>query len=467
MTLINNGHARNMTTMKGEEIHHKDKEFTFTIPDGASLNDAEEVPGLPQEVYNDLPELLRHACLEVLKEETEREAFLVGALGVISGILPNIQGFYDQDFTGPNLYVYILATYGTGKGFLKFAKELAKPIHQQKRKQAAQALEEYQIELDESKNDKGQAPPKRPGNFMLFLPANNSKTGLLQLLHENGGKGILFETEGDTLADALSTDYGNFSDLLRKAFHGESTTFYRRTEQEYREIECPAFSVVLSSTFDQLLKLIPTIQNGLYSRFLFFQLQGSREFRNVFNREKEVYPEYFAKLGQKFLEIYNYLEALPEPLQFRLQPHQEAQFVTLFDEWKNELGEFTGEDLGGMVNRLGLITFRIAMQFTALRAFEDGYLEENLVCDEKDFQNALRIVSTLRKNAIDIYYRLPRPKVSKEASEFEKELLSKADKVALCRQMKGKGLSLAKIAEEVLGDKNKKSTVFKWLNKIR
>lgn len=440
----------------------KDTVFNFTIPDGASLNDAEEkASGFPPEVYENLPDLLRQPCLEVLKDQNEREVFLVGALGVISGILPNIHAFYDQGFTGPNLFVYVLAPYGTGKGALKFARELARPIHEQKRKQAAAALEEYQIELEA----KDGAKPNRPPNLMLFLPANNSKTGLLQLLHENRGKGILFETEGDSLADALATDYGNFSDLLRKGFHGESTTFYRRTEQEYREIENPAFSVVLSSTFDQLLRLVPSVQNGLYSRFLFYQLQGSPEFRNVFDREKEVYPEYFAGLGQKFLEIYNYLEVLPEPLQFRLQPWQEAHFVALFDGWKHELSEFTGPELDGMVNRLGLITFRIAMQLATLRAFEDGYLEDTLLCSETDFQNALRVVSTLRKNAIDIYYQLPRPKVSREASELEKELLSKADQVALCRQMQAQGLSYSEMAEKVLGDGKKKGTIFKWLNR--
>lgn len=459
-----NGHAGSMATTKVNGMERQDTVFNFTIPEGASLNAEEHTQGFPFEVFNDLPEVLRHACLEVLKEQPEREAFLVGALGVISGILPNIQGFYDNGPTGPNIYVYVLASYGTGKGFLKFARELARPIHQQKRKKAAEALEEYQIELEASKNGKGQ-PIKKPGNFMLFLPANNSKTGFYQLLHENGGKGILFETEADTLAEALTADYGNFSAILRGGFQGEDTTLFRRTEQEYREIESPAFSVVLSSTFDQLLKLIPSIQNGLYSRFLFYHLQGSRKFRNVFNREKEIYPAYFAKLGQKFLEIYNYLEALPEPLNFRLQPQQEAQFVTQFDEWKEELGEFTGTDLDGMVNRLGLITFRIAMQFTVLRGFENGYLEETLVCSETDFQNALRIVSILRKNAIDIYYQLPRPKVSKEASELERELLSKAEQVSICRQMQGQGLSYAEIAEKVLGDAKKKGTVFKWLNR--
>lgn len=465
MTIIKNGHAGGMAKIDVNKMHREGKSFILNIPEGDSLND--ETPqqeGFPAEVYRNLPELLREACLGILKEPEEREAFLVGALGVISGILPNIRGFYDQDFTGPQLYVYVLANYGTGKGFLKFAKDLARPIHRQKREQAAQAQAEYEIELEASKKNKGQEPPKRPPNFMLFLPANNSKTGFLQLLHENGGKGILFETEGDTLADALATDYGNFSDLLRKNFHGETATFFRRTDQEYRDIENPGFSVVLSSTFDQLLKLIPTVQNGLHSRFLYYQLQGRRAFRNVFDREKEVYPEYFAGLGQKFLEIYNYLDTLPEPIQFRLKPEQETRFVSFFDDQKSEVGEFTGTDLDGMVNRLGLIAFRIAMQFTVLRAYENNQLKDTLICTETDFQNALTIVSILQKNAIHLYYQLPRPPISKEASELEKELISKADQVALCRQLHNQGFSYRQIAEKVLNDPKKGGTVHKWLN---
>ena len=119
-----------------------------------------------------------------------------------------------------------------------------------------------------------------------------------------------------------------------------------------------------------------------------------------------------------------------------------------------------------MINRLGLIAFRIAMQFTALRAFQNGTIQHALICTDKDFQNALTIVSTLQKNAIDLYYRLPRPKVSKEASELEKELLSKAEQIAICRQMKEQGISYSEIANKVLGDPKKKGTVYKWLNRV-
>ena len=45
--------------------------------------------------------------------------------------------------------------------------------------------------------------PIKPLEKMLIIPANNSATGVFQLLSENEGSGLLFETEGDTLACAF------------------------------------------------------------------------------------------------------------------------------------------------------------------------------------------------------------------------------------------------------------------------
>ncbi|MDR1653326.1 MAG: DUF3987 domain-containing protein [Prevotellaceae bacterium] len=53
---------------------------------------------------------------------------------------------------------------------------------------------------------------------VLFVPANNSATGLFQILNDNKGVGLLFETEGDTLAQTfvftlLKTE--NLNDVCR------------------------------------------------------------------------------------------------------------------------------------------------------------------------------------------------------------------------------------------------------------
>lgn len=56
---------------------------------------------------------------------------------------------------------------------------------------------------------------------MLIIPANSSATSVYQILSDNGGNALMLETEGDTLANVFASDYGNFSDGLRKVFHHE------------------------------------------------------------------------------------------------------------------------------------------------------------------------------------------------------------------------------------------------------
>lgn len=100
---------------------------------------------------------------------------------------------------------------------------------------------------------------------MLFIPANSSSTGIAELLGANNGRGILFETEADTLSVTLKTDYGDYSELLRKAFHHESHSYYRRGNKEYLEIPEPKLSLLISGNYNHLVKHIPNAENGLFN----------------------------------------------------------------------------------------------------------------------------------------------------------------------------------------------------------
>jgi|GEM_PF-4192743 len=75
----------------------------------------------------DLPELLQEG-VDILQDDKEKEVYFVGALGVVSGLLPNVSSVYNGSVCYPNLYVYILATYGSGKGILKYAREIGNAI---------------------------------------------------------------------------------------------------------------------------------------------------------------------------------------------------------------------------------------------------------------------------------------------------------------------------------------------------
>lgn len=420
------------------------------------------------EVFANLPGILKEGC-DKLIDDSDKQVFLIGALGVISGILPNIHGYYDNKFYGPNLFVYLLGKYGIGKGGLSHSRSLAYPIHKTKRNQYEEEVKKYKSALMQFKKDfrryqndkKGLVSepeePVPPPQSMLFIPVNNSKSGLFQLLDENQGAGIMYETEGDTLVDAVKQDYGNYSDGLRKAFQHEPISFYRRLGREHREIENPCLSVILSSTFDQFLHLIPNINNGLFSRFVYFMLEADRPFRNVFDDKKRDYVSFFTGLGAQMETHYNHLLSLQSPVLFSLQESQQKQFLSYFQACKDEFAEFVTDDLDGTAHRLALICFRIAMILTTIRTLDYDILNQEIVSSETDFQNALSIAGTLKANSLNVFYKFPDSFNINPSNKFDE----KAQKIKQAIELQKQNLSYQKIAESL---DEPKTTVYRWLN---
>ena len=296
---------------------------------------------------------------------------------------------------------------------------------------------------------------------MLYIPANNSKSGIVENLADNDGAGVIFETEGDTLADALKTDYGGFSDILRKSFHQEPISFFRRANREYREIDTPRLSFLLSSTPDQYQKLVPQIHNGLFSRILHYRLCASRDFKNVFDPAKNDYTQHFDALGQTFLGYFNQLEGLADPILFDLREGQKTHFLTVFREWKIELGECVSTDLDGTVNRLGLICFRLAMILTIVRSLGHADTSEKQLCDDEDFYNALKIVDILKGHAVAVFYDLPNSPISKEATKYEELLSTKAANITRAKLLRKQGKTWDEVAFDT---KESKTNLYRWLN---
>jgi len=55
-------------------------------------------------IINELPNMLKKPC-DFLVDETEKEVFLIGAIGVISGLLPNIKGLYSGKWIAPKSFL--------------------------------------------------------------------------------------------------------------------------------------------------------------------------------------------------------------------------------------------------------------------------------------------------------------------------------------------------------------------------
>lgn len=373
---------------------------------------SEQMPTFYESVKDNLPDLLKH-IVAFSNTPEEVDLLLLGSLTVLSACLPNIFGVYDGREVFPNLFLFVTAQASAGKGRLSLCRYLVEPIHKQLREQYAAEKEQYQRDLAEyainRKNPEAEQPTE-PLQKMLFIPANSSAIAAYKALNDNGGVGLIFETEGDTLANTFKSDYGNFSDGFRKAFHHEQISYNRRKDNEFAELVKPRLSALLSGTPSQVLSLIPDAENGLFSRFIFYYLNVRLKWNDVFAVRDETLDKRFEQFGEQFFDFYKTLKC-SEPIRFALSVSQQADFNQFFDQVQTEYSSVFGLDFVASVRRLGLITFRIAMILTAIRIIDSGDFSTTQVCDDCDFQTAKAMVDVLLKHTAKVYQFLPTIKV--------------------------------------------------------
>ena len=333
----------------------------------------------PEEIYNDLPDLLKQTC-NLFTTEQERDIVLLGVLAVLSILMPNIKGKYDKKKIYPPLFIFVVAPASSGKGVLAFPKMLGRAIHQFLR--------------DEGK--------------FLFVPANSSATAVLKAIFKNEGRGIIYETEADTLSLTMGNDWGNYSDSLRKAFHHESISLMRVSEDETIEIDEPHISVLLSGTPNQVKSLISSTEDGLFSRFCFYDFNSDNQWRTISAGDSNIdIEEEMNSLSEKVLQHYEKLRSLGTKLIFKFTEEQWAQFNSTFAQWNKEYLELIGTDMIASIRRLGVVEYRIAMILSSLRLMEKWDEEQTeLICNDSDFKTSLKIVECLRMHAVEIYNRL-------------------------------------------------------------
>ena len=415
-TAVNSAYSHHTQEHKKFEPKQKATDQEETQPE-------EQMPTLPDAVFDTIPEFLKHIT-QVATTKEERDILLLGSLVTLSVAFPKLIGKYGDNPVNTNLFIFISAKASAGKGILIHCRKLVEPIHLALRNQAKIMKQQFEVDMQEYNANKGKdantEKPQKPPQKMLFIPANNSATGFLEILGDSDKRGLIFETEGDTLAKAFKSDYGDFSDGFRNAFQHEPISYYRRTDKEYVEIDRPCLSALLSGTPKQITTLIPNAENGLFSRFMFYVMNMKLIWKDVFaSKTENGLDVHFEKLGNDFYSLYQTLQANPD-VHFSLTPSQQLQFNQFFEKMQTLYVNIQEEEIISSVRRLGLIAFRIMMIFSALRIMEDGNIEQTIYCNDTDFQNTLDMITILVKHSSYVYSQIaqetykPKPKHKKE-----------------------------------------------------
>lgn len=345
-----------------------------------------DTPCIPQKVYENLPEFLRNITSKFSKDR-ERDIFFTGFLGVSSACLNKIYTVYDSRTAFANMFMFVSAPAGSGKGNLAFVRDIFKP---------------YETYINSLGEDNRQS---------LFVPGNSTASALISQLKDcdKGGR-ILFETEADTLTNALSQEHGNFSDILRKVFHHEEISLSRVTDRQFEKIDKPQLSLVLSGTPAQVRNLIPSVENGLFSRFSIYNFTTSSGWKglsyNFADNSTQSLEEYFKGKGEELLGLISVLNSRDSQLQFRLTEKQ----VDSFNRHNEKIFDYLENNNYGATDilfRNALNIVRTALILSFFRQHEHLSNKSLMYCEDVDFEIALDLCRTYFLHNLYIYKESP------------------------------------------------------------
>jgi len=375
-------------------------------------------PAIPLQVYDKLPGLLKESCSPFRNRHQKRDVFLTGALGFLSGILPGVSGMYRDRLCFPNLNVFVVAPPASGKSAYNLARHLGKAYNnelleanEKKESEYSEALKYYKRDLFRyEKGDLTEEPkaPTKPNFKYSSISTSIEPADLTGYLNRNDGSGMIFDSDAEVLGNILNHYQGEYSNLLENAFQHEYIVWGWKSDGSLIEVSQPKLSVCLSGTPDQLTKFIPSFENGLLSTFMFYIFRSAPVWQIIPSDSVSVgLQDFYEELSEDVLEMIHFLEA--HPATFDLTGAQWKLMRSTFQKIFEETYHDYGTRALGIVRRMELNCFRMAMILSAIRKFEEKDSGKELICREDDFQAAILLAENYLKHGLFAYENLPEP----------------------------------------------------------
>lgn len=304
-----------------------------------------------------LPESVQQ-MLSLASTPEEQDIILMATLAAASACVPNLYFRYGP--TGKkyyaNLQCFILAAAASGKGIANQALEMVRVIDEQ---------------------------------YPLLVAGDSTLAAWYKALEERGGAGYMHESEGSVITDIWRTAAANYNTALRKAAEHEAISRNRCTGSS--EIKNPRLSMLLTGTFGQYKALVPSVENGYFSRLLTVVIRDTHPFDKRYVSSKGGQSAIPRIVGQRLLRTYESLMnvgeqewSLTEAQKERLGEHLETEYGTLIG--------LLGDNFHSAVVRMAVQIERIAMILTAMRQSPSISSESNsdtpIFCSDSDYTTA-------------------------------------------------------------------------------
>jgi len=305
-----------------------------------------------------LPTMLR-SILSLAPSEAEKDMLLMSTLTACGSVMPNVYFRYGVAAKRyyPNLQVFIVGSAASGKGIANLALDLVKPIDE--------------------------CTP-------ILIPGDATYAAFYQQLAKQHGHGYIHESEGSVITDVWRRQQAaNYNTALRKAAEHEPIS--RTRCRETSVIEHPQVSALFTGTFGQYKVLVPSIENGYFSRLLAVVVDECQPFSSRYARPVEDAPAIMQTAAQQLYRLYEQL-LFAKPIEFRLTDEQFTRMLHHFENAYPALIKMLGSNFHSVVLRMAIQVMRIAMILTVMR--EDSSLmsraqnKEKIICCDDDYRTA-------------------------------------------------------------------------------
>lgn len=302
----------------------------------------------------ELPALIR-PLMNLAQSPAEKDMLLLSLLTAAGSCMPNLYCKYGIAAKRyyPNLQLFIVGSAACGKGIANLALELVKPIHE--------------------------ATP-------LIIPGDATYPAFYQTLAKQHGRGYIHESEGSVITDIWRSSTANYNTALRKA--AEHETISRARCKEYSVIENPQLSMVLTGTFSQYHALVPSIENGYFSRLLTLIVNDVHPFSERYVQPAESSQTVITTAAEQLYHLYEGLFAA-QPREFQLTEDQRSRLGLHLKTAYPPLIRMLGEGFHSVILRMAMQIERIAMILSALRVSTPYTIHHTpLVCSDEDYRIA-------------------------------------------------------------------------------
>lgn len=407
-TPVFRAHKAQGSPMRYSEPNEEEEEAELEKLEADKLR--REVPCLPDELFDRLPDFLKRGLTHV-RNKRERDILLLSMITNISGCLPGVRMNYGGMVYSADLYLVALAGSGRGKGVMQLAailpaaiQEYYDELNRKDEREYRQKLLKWNLEERLAAQEK-RVPdldqcPEMPVERILKVAPNISKSQLILALEAGGAVGLVMNaSELDMISSAMHQEYGKHDDVMRAASQHEEVSSYFKTDHRLVVVSDPHLALCASGTPAQLHKFISSLENGMYSRVAFYVGQAHWEYKSANPGKARLdMRAYFKGMGEELLRMFIFLSGSPTEVVFT-----EEQWKEHTERFRTYLREVVAEDddsPGAIVLRHGLMMSRIAMVLTALRKCEPQWNTSEWKCSDEDFHTAMQIVDVLLEHSL-------------------------------------------------------------------